>query len=411
MHAAPAHEDCLELPSERVPDFDNQVDGLLANISLANVPVFLPPEIQFQIINHLFEAPTNTGCGFCSLFALSTACKVSRLWYHYVVKKLYSTIHLDISTPCEKHYQLSSKHVQMAKRIPQLVRTLESQPRLAGLVKRIQFPSGFVCGAPGALSYWVTCELEKKLLPALVRACGKLEAVEGLEDILSQLFNGEHYCYIDSNGGEEHGYLAQALFEKKTMREWTWGRGFIRKLGDRVSGGFQTFTDCHKNWSNLECLSIIGLSGMTPPLIIGACEQLPALKRLVVGFGNTILGEDSRNQFTSTLLNYLPERLEKITFVDKTTSLSMETILDWVDSIISTKISEGLLHYGCIGEIRDTLTEQSSNLCSSGMEVYFETDVVSYDNFWEVYSRRPHSRYSRAQVDSSATIMRINICF
>ena len=417
MQAAPAHEDCLELPSER-PDVDT-IEGSSASMSTGNALPYLPPEIQIQIINHYAEVPTINHCGFCHLFSLAAACRVSRLWYHYTLKKLYSTIDLNISTPCEKHFHLSSKHVQMEKRIPLLVRSLQSKPKLADMVKRIRFPcAGSNTAAPGALSYWVTCALEKKWLPSLIRACGNLEAVEGLEDILTHLFNGDHYCFIDSDGEEEHGYLAQALFEKATLKEWTWGRGDLRKLGERVAGSYQTFPDCHRNWSNLEHLSVVGLERMSASLIVSACEQLPALKELSIGFGNTHTFKDeiSRNQFTSSLLNYLPEGVQKVNLVDKATSVSMETIMDWVDMTISNKISEGKSHYEPVGGIPETrVTEQGSRRpASSRMEVSFKVDGDSFDQFWDMYAERPHSRYSRVKTlssSSSTTVTSITIYF
>jgi len=50
MHTAPAHEDCLGLPSGRVPDSDNWVERS-SNIGSANVLTVLPPVVQFQTIS------------------------------------------------------------------------------------------------------------------------------------------------------------------------------------------------------------------------------------------------------------------------------------------------------------------------------------------------------------------------
>lgn len=411
MQAAPAHEDCLELPSERGPEVDT-IEGSSTSVSTGTSLPYLPPEIQIQIINHYSEVSDKRFCGFCHMFQLASACRVSKLWNYYALKKLYSSINLEISTPCENHYHLSSKLLQMEKRIPLLVRSLESQPRLADMVRRIQFPSGGSdATAPGALAYWVTCGLEKRWLPSLIRACGNLEAVEGLEDILSQLFNGEHWCPDSDGEEEEHGYLAQALFEKTTLKEWTWGRGHLRKLGERVVGNYQSFSDCHKNWSNLQHLSVIGLSTVTPPLIITACEQLPSLKELSIGFRDSLKNEMPRNQFTSTLLDLLPETIQKVHFVDKATSVSMETIIDWTDMMISTKISQAQPHYEPVCEI--TETEHASRSLTSRKEVSFKVDEENYSKFWDMYTERQHSRYSRVETlkHNTTTLTSITIYF
>lgn len=414
MQAAPAHEDCHELPSERAPIHDDVVDESTES-NPVNVRVFVPPEIQIQIIYHYSEAPTRTGCAFCRLFELSTACRVNKLWYHYAMKMLYSVVGLDMSKLCDQHFHLSSKILQMKKRIPLLVRTLESQPRLADMVRRIEFPvSTCASGIPGALSFWVTCALEKKWLPSLIRACGKLEAVEGLEDILNQLFKEHWICYIDDGCQQRHGYLAQSLIEKTTLKEWTWGHGHLENIHDRVAGGaYHTFSDCHRNWKGLEHLSVIGLSGMTSHLIASACQKLQSLKQLTIGFGVTYPTDTSREEFTTTLLSSLPKSLEKINFVDKVTKVSMGLIMDWVDDRVSEKISKELPHYKSDGGYTDSYVAQrpASPSISGEIQVAFQVDEENYRCFSAWHVQRNYSRYSQVKVHATAKIMKIKISF
>ena len=405
MHATPAHGDhCLDSPAERIPTEVETLSCREAPIEVTSYrqgKTYLPPEIQIHIMGHYAEQPVDNSCGFCHLFALFAVCQVSRLWYHYGSRLLYSTIPLDISSVCERHFSISSKHIQMEKRIPLLVRTLESNAALASTVRRIQFPSGRISGnfdqMSGALAYWVTCALEKLWLPALIRCCDKLEAVDGLEDILYQLFNGEHFCHTDSVGNERHGhgYLAQALLERPTLREWKWGRGSVRKLPDRVAGdNFKTFADCHRNWTTLQHLAIdnLKLHGLTPNCIIGALEKLPQLRRLTLRFGSGVQKANQGEEFLASLLPFIPEQLLSLSLLDIITVSCLETILDWVDKLIGAKPVRGLFHVKADSRISGT------SECV-GMKVSFLVNHTTLHAFWEVFAQRNNHFHSRVEID------------
>ncbi|KAF8456765.1 hypothetical protein BDZ91DRAFT_800991 [Kalaharituber pfeilii] len=395
LQAAPAHEDCLVLPSERTSGLSNKIEDIVGT-RLRRQP-YLPPEIQIQIISHYVQSSSYAECGFCHLFALSKACRVSRLWYHYTVKLLYRMIPLDFSIFCQEHLHLSSKHIQMQKRIPLLVQTLQSRPDLADLVRKIRFPNGKVAGkswiAPGALSYWVSCSLEKRWLPGLIRSCRQLESVDGLEDILSPLFNGEHYCFLDNDSDGDHGYLAQALFETTAIKRWVWGHGYIRKLGDRVCGNFHTFLDCHRNWNGLEQLSVIGLGGVTPQLLWEVIDKLPALTKFTFGFGSTMTEEASCTKFLVDLFTILPARVNNLVLVDKATSTMMEVMMNWVSTVLSNTLSQGKPYYQPTSSDKETLVIQKPS--SFNTKLGFLVDSENIASFWNIYGTTRNSQYLR----------------
>ncbi|KAI5797929.1 hypothetical protein DFH27DRAFT_94797 [Peziza echinospora] len=421
-HAAPAHEDCLGLPHEREPELNSQIPAVgAASVSplsqLERRIIHLPAEIQLQIIDHYTEPPKPTECGFCHLFALATACQVNRLWYHYAMRRLYSVIALDISncvSTCSLHFHLDSKHVQMGTRIPALVRTLESRPDLASMVKTIKFPNSrradWTKDSPGALAYWVTCALEKIWLPKLIRMCDQLEGVCGLEDVLSQLFNGEHFClYENEDEVEEHGFVAQALVEKRTFKNWVWGRGYVRKLGDRVAGNYNSFLELHRNWVNLEHLAIVGLSGVEADVMKETLEGLPALKALTIGLGGKKgdLNEVDQARYLSNLLPILPVNIEKVKFVDVVSQTFLREVVAWADDCVAAKIASGKSVFPPVRDTQVSVCPSPSSSWSSmmgwnrglkGTRVVFTLARETFAGFWQACRERENAGCFRVMV-------------
>ena len=361
---------------------------------------FMPPELQIQIITHLAEPSSDSECRFCHLFALSEACRVNKLWHHYAMKMLYTTIPLGFSlkSTCAKHHRLRSNHTQLGKRVPLLVQTLQNNPHLAEMVRSIEFPvttKGCTGYSQGQLAYWVTCGMEKKWLPQLIRTCTQLESVDGLQDVLSELFNGEHFC-TEACVGQEHGYLAQSLVERNTLKRWDWVRGSISKLDEQVAGEYDSFTSLHQNWDKLEHLGIVHLDGMTPVILEKTLEGLPALRSLTLSTtGKKFIGASREAAFAAQMLPSVPLSLEKLTLAGCVTANFYHELMEWVESLVEFRISSGVSHFCPAETITDILLQQPPARGHYVTEVAVSIPTEVFEAFWGLFAERQLLRYCR----------------
>ncbi|KAA8912766.1 hypothetical protein FN846DRAFT_932672, partial [Sphaerosporella brunnea] len=255
-----------------------------------------PTEIHLQILSHVISSSGNTTCSFCHIFQLSTLSRVSRLYHALLQPYLYSTVnlnfnssiksseslthHWDDRSACLEHLRLASKRHQLELRVPLLIRTLTSRPDIAATVRRLVLPAG------GTQTY-LTCTLEKQLLPELVRCCPNLAEVDGVESLLArQFFSGEHYCFDGLE--QQHGVLAKTLHETSTLRKWCWnvgnaaGSDFAARVWDQnpAMAGIG-FVQAHKNWKALETLEIREVWNLEPEMLRGIVSSLPRLWKVV----------------------------------------------------------------------------------------------------------------------------------
>lgn len=260
----------------------------------------LPAEIHLQIIKNLlpsseaFKAVATyaPGCGLCNLFQVSSLCRVNRFYYSAVSELLYTTLPLNVSTEvfpfdgstlCEQHHHLSSKPLQLEKRIPLLLRTLRQRPDLASSVKGLHLPPSINC--------WLTCGLEKVLIPNLIQLCENMEIIRGVEQLHErQFFSAEHYC-LDGEDPAQHGILAKTIVEKKSLARIVWRGGDAgnrRSVWARVFDGHPDmrgvgFVEFHKNWSGLKELGFFGVRGLTVAEVKVIFEGLPGLEKFGIG--------------------------------------------------------------------------------------------------------------------------------
>lgn len=260
----------------------------------------LPAEIHLQIIKNLLpcskasKAATTyaPGCGLCNLFQISSLCRVNRFYYSVVSELLYTTLPLNVSTEvfpfdgstlCEQHHHLSSKPLQLEKRIPLLLRTLRQRTDLATSVKGLHLPPSINC--------WLTCSLEKTLLPTLVQLCENMEVIRGVEQLHErQFFSAEHYC-LDGEDVAQHGILAKTIVEKKSLTRVVWRGGDAgnrRSVWTRVFDGHPDmrgvgFIEFHRNWSVLKELGFFGVRGLTVAEAKVIFEGLPGLEKFGIG--------------------------------------------------------------------------------------------------------------------------------
>lgn len=310
----------------------------------------LPVEIHLQIIKNLLpcleasKAVTKyaPGCGLCHLFQVSSLCRVNRFYYSVVSELLYTNLPLNVSTEvfpfdgstlCEQHHHLSSKPLQLEKRIPLLLRTLRQRTDLAASVRGLHLPPSINC--------WLTCALEKTLLPTLVQLCENMEIIRGVEQLHErQFFSAEHYC-LDGADENQHGILAKAIVEKKSLTRVVWRGGDAgnrRSVWTRVFDGHPDmrgvgFVEFHKNWSGLKELGFFGVRGLTVAEVKVIFEGLPGLEKFGIGdVRKKMIKADQRNlghgdpavrearrevteRFMS-ILEVLPERVRDVGFSD-----------------------------------------------------------------------------------------------
>ncbi|KAF8250687.1 hypothetical protein K440DRAFT_659308 [Wilcoxina mikolae CBS 423.85] len=260
----------------------------------------LPIEIHLQILSYVLPSFQARGCSFCNLFQLSTLSKVSRLYNSLLQPYLYHTLNLNFNSSldsrsslihqhddsgeiCSSHIALASRHQQLELRVPLLLRTLSSRRDIAESVQTILLPSG------GTTTY-LTCTLEKTLLPALIRSCPNLSNITGVDGLLSrQFFSGEHYCLDDGADPQQHGILAKTLHETKTLRRWVWNGGsagggdFASRMWDRnpVMEGV-CFVGTHQNWGNLEHLEIRNVWNIDSTMLSRLIPAISGLRRIAL---------------------------------------------------------------------------------------------------------------------------------
>ena len=280
----------------------------------------LPIEIHLQILSHVLDAATAADCGFCRLFALSTLSRVSRLYNALLLPHLYGELdlafnsslaaaaslihHRDQRRTCAAHAPLASKHEQLERRVPLLLRTLAARPDLARAVRHIALP-------PGGTASFLTCRLEKTLLPQLVGRCCNVEAVVGVDRLLAgHSLSADHYCLDDRPEPQQHGMLAKALHEAATLRRWAWtggcaaGRDFAARLWDsHPAMAGVGFVACHRHWRALEHLEIRDVWGLDAPVLARLMAALPAtLRRLaLVGVRRRARGSGDADTMLQTL--------------------------------------------------------------------------------------------------------------
>jgi hypothetical protein len=141
----------------------------------------------------------------------------------------------------------------------------------------------------GGTQTYLTCKLEKMLLPDLIRSCPNLEEVDGVDSLLArQFFSGEHYCF-DGQATQQHGMLAKTLHEKKSLRHFRWNGGnaagsdFGGRVWDRHPEMNRVgFVGVHKHWEGLEHLEIRDVWNLDAEMIRGIITQLPRLKKIAL---------------------------------------------------------------------------------------------------------------------------------
>lgn len=263
-------------------------------------PPPFPVEIHLQILSHALAAAAAADCGFCRLFGLSTLSRVSRLYNALLQPHLYDELDLafnsslaagaslvhdrDRRRACTAHAPLASKHEQLERRVPLLLRTLAARPDLARAVRRIVLP-------PGGTVAFLTCQLEKALLPQLIARCCNVEAIAGVDRLLADdVLPTDHYCLDDRPGPQQHGMLAKALHETTTLRHWAWtggsaaGRDFAARLWDgHPAMAGVGFVSCHRHWRALEHLEIRNVCGLDALVLARLMAALPAtIRRLAL---------------------------------------------------------------------------------------------------------------------------------
>lgn len=334
----------------------------------------LPAEIHLQIIKNLLPCSDSSkavtkyapGCGLCNLFQISSLCRVNRFYYSVVSELLYTTLPLNVSTEvfpfdgstlCEQHHHLSSKPLQLEKRIPLLLRTLRQRSDLATSVKGLHLPQSINC--------WLTCALEKTLLPNLVQLCENMEIIRGVEQLHErQFFSAEHYC-LDGDDEAQHGILAKTIVEKKSLKRVIWRGGDAgnrRSVWTRVFDGHPDmrgvgFIEFHKNWSGLRELGFFGVRGLAVAEVKVIFEGLPGLEKFGIGdVRKKMIKADQRNlghgdpavrearrevmeRFMS-ILEVLPEGVRDVGFSDIDDEDFVVRVGKWVaERVAANKVS------------------------------------------------------------------------
>jgi len=311
------------------------------------VPRF-PPEIHNEILAHVLESAEITNCSYCHLFELSKLSQVSRLYHMMVQPYLYDTLHLDFTSSidsnlslihhadqrhiCAPHLKLASKHLQLERRVPLLVRTLTSRPDIASRVRRLVLPAGGV-------QTFLTCALEKTLLPDLIGCCPNLAEVDGVDNLLiRQFFSGEHYCF-DGQDPQQHGVLAKTLHEKRTLRKWCWAGGnaganpreFWNRMWDRHPAmAAIDFTAMHRHWTQLETLEIRDVWNIDVPTIQTIISGLKFLRRVaLVGVRKKRIGRGDEGTILAAL-DILPNSVKEVELGDVTEESFLTDVAEWV---------------------------------------------------------------------------------
>jgi hypothetical protein len=322
------------------------------------VPIALPPtarplprfptEIHLQILSHVMESSESKSCSFCHIFQLSTLSRVSRLYHMILQPYLYDVVnlnfnssiksteslthHFDDRQPCEEHLRLASKRHQLELRVPLLVRTLMARPDIASTVRRLILPAG------GTQTY-LTCTLEKTLLPDLIRCCPNLEEVKGVDCLLNrQFFSGEHYCF-DGLDTQQHGVLAKTLHEKTTLKKWSWSGGnasgsdFVSRVWDRHPAmGRVGFVGMHKHWRMLETLEIKDVWNMDAEMVRGIIAQLPRLRGVaLVGIRKKRAGRGDAATILAGL-KALPGTVKEVEIGNTADNAFLPAVGEWVRS-------------------------------------------------------------------------------
>ncbi|KAI5851083.1 hypothetical protein DFP73DRAFT_535918 [Morchella snyderi] len=288
-----------ELIQRKLPNMATPITTTPAQVQRPMLLPTLPAEIHLEIIKNLIPASESSkavttyaqGCGLCNLFQLSSLCKVNRFYYSIVSELLYTNLPLNVSTEvfpfdgktlCEAHHHLSSKPQQLEKRLPLLLRTLRERGDLAVNVKAIHLPPSINC--------WLTCSLEKVLLPNLIDTCENVEVILGTEQLHErQFFSAEHYCLDEDS--TQHGILAKTIVEKTSLTRVIWrggDAGTRRSVWQRVFDGHPDmrgvgFIELHRNWGALKELGFFGVRGLTVQEAKVIFEGLPKLVKFGLG--------------------------------------------------------------------------------------------------------------------------------
>lgn len=279
---------------------------------------YLPIEIHAQILSHILpNDPFPTGCGFCHLFSLHGLLFVSPVYASLISDYIYKALPLNLSTQtavedphahCQTHHHLSSKRKQLQTRLPLLLRTLKERPDLAQRVKSIHLPA--------ASHTYLTCSLEKQILPELLRICSQVEEVRGLETLLErQFYNREHFC-LDGGEAARHGTLVKTAVGLRNLKIWEWSGGMVTDLWARVlqqdpEMTHVNFQNLHANWSSLEELRIDVSWYNLESECEGLFNHLPKLRKIRIG---TRHPRGPRDREMLDLLAKIPLSVETIEF-------------------------------------------------------------------------------------------------
>jgi hypothetical protein len=306
----------------------------------------LPTEIHLQILDHLLKEDSKLSCSFCYLFELASLSRVSKLYNDLLKEHLYSDLHLNFNSSlcnsnslihasdkrqiCTRHLNLGSKHLQLERRVPLLIRTLKARPDLAATVNSIHLP-------PGGLATYLTCALEKTFLPSLVRLCPNLTRITGVSTLLNrQFFSGEHYC-LDDQEPQQHGILALALQQSPNIRSWSWnsgpagGRDFWARIYDCHPGMDSVdFVGTHANWRNLETLEMKSVWMLDANMMQRLLTSLPSLTSVaLVGLRKKRIGPGEGDLMLSAL-EYLPAGVKTLEIGGTNSETFLSHVAEWI---------------------------------------------------------------------------------
>lgn len=306
----------------------------------------LPTEIHLQILDHLLKEDSKLSCSFCYLFELASLSRVSKLYNDLLEEHLYSDLHLNFNSSlcnsnslihasdkrqiCTRHLNLGSKHLQLERRVPLLIRTLKARPDLAATVNSIHLP-------PGGLATYLTCALEKTLLPSLVRLCPNLTHITGVSTLLNrQFFSGEHYC-LDDQDPQQHGMLALSLQQSPNIRSWSWnsgpagGKDFWARIYDRHPGMDSVdFVGTHANWRNLETLEMRSVWMLDANMMQRLLTSLPSLKSVaLVGLRKKRIGPGEGDLMLSALES-LPAGVKTLEIGGTNSETFLSQVAEWI---------------------------------------------------------------------------------
>ncbi|TGZ78653.1 hypothetical protein EX30DRAFT_350873 [Ascodesmis nigricans] len=240
----------------------------------------LPAEIHLQILSGILDDnDSDNNCSFCKIFRLSSLSLVSPFYRDICQSTLFTNLDLTCHTgSCQEHHRLSSPHAQLTQRLPALLRTLSSSPDLAAQIRTIALPT----------TPFLTCEIEKTMLPLLLQSAPNVTRITGLDSLLHrQFFSGEHYC-LDGEDPQQHGIVAKTLTTTTTsLTGWTWnggnaaGRDFEQRLWDYnpTMQGIG-FVRLHRNWTRLVEFALRDVWGVDPGMLADLLAGFPVLEKV-----------------------------------------------------------------------------------------------------------------------------------